>query len=421
MKKTTLILFFLLASSSLVFAQRADSLRIKILSDSINKLYERYFKIEESTDNVQKKVNNALTSIEGKVKVLENQAQGQAEKLSQITDEDKRTVKTIYEKSRLSIVATANLMDAINTSLNALEFSVSSLDYSNSIFELNNPTNNDLGFSLDKAVLKIMDERIIKGKFGKRFGDRLRTVVSSIINNPIVNPIINNPITKAIVSTVPAVNSLSSVFNVVNSLAVTEPDLPADALKNFNQDLQRYVAHYEALAKASRDLDFNLVNLKLKSESVRKLATNYVRQSVEDLYTRDGVKNLPNLDMNTLVKRFYNYASVTEFIKGVEKESNNNYNFLSKRLVYPIIGRSKVAFINEEVEKLYNEYVTTLSNYHNNVITILNNATKLSDDQNKITAKIYDLDNRYKNLVQAYEKNVDLPNIKALEDNIPRY
>jgi hypothetical protein len=417
MKKISLIFLFLMASQTLVFAQRADSLRLKVLSDSINKIYERYFKIEESTENVQKKVNNALTSIEGKVKVLENQAQGQAEKLSQITDDDKRTVKTIYEKSRMSIVATANLMDAINTSLNALEFSVSSLDYSNSIFELNNPTNTDLGFSLDKAVLKIMEERIIKGKFGKRFGDRLRTVVSNIINSPIIN----NSITKAIVSTVPAVNSLTSVFNVINTLGVSEPDLQTDALKNFNQDLQRYVSHYEALAKASRDLDFNLASLKLKSESVRKLATNYVRQSVEDLYTRDGVKNLPNLDMNTLVKRHYNYASVMEFIKSIEKESNNNYSFLSKRLVYPIVGRSKVAFINEEVEKLYNEYVTTLSNYHNNVITILNNATKLSDDQAKVTAKIYDLDNRYKNLVQAYEKNVDLPNIKALEDNIPRY
>ncbi|MEO1654812.1 MAG: hypothetical protein AAFU64_14795, partial [Bacteroidota bacterium] len=299
MKKVVLIFsFFLLVPFSA--SAQLDSLKVIFLADSLSQLYEKYFSILESDkDNL-----NRFNNINEKLKVLENQSQGNSEQISKITEEDKRSLQTIYEKNRLSIIAVANYMDAVNDALNALEFSVSSFDYSNSIFELNNPTNTDLGFSLDKAMLKIVDQKIIKGKFGKKFGFKLRGIISSIINNPIIN----NPITKAIVSTVPAVSSISSVFNVVNTVAVTEPEIGTQALKEFNDEIQKYVAHYEALAKASRELDFNLNNLKLKSESLRNLATNFVRQGVVDLYTPAGAPNMSDIDMNDIVNQYYNYA-----------------------------------------------------------------------------------------------------------------
>ncbi|MDX2304122.1 MAG: hypothetical protein NW226_15055 [Microscillaceae bacterium] len=413
MKKLSFLLLFALISPTLLLAQN-DSLRIKMLSDSIANLYERYLSLEGAVDANSK---SKITKIEDKIKVLENQAQGNTEQLSKISDEDRRTLKTIYENNKLSIVATANYMDAVNDGLNALEFTVSSLDYSNSIFELNNPTNTDLGFSLDKAMLKIVDDKILNSKFGKKFGSKFKTIISSIINNPIIN----NPITKAIVSTVPAVSSISSVFNMVNTVAIENEDIGAEALKEFNKEIQKYVAHYEALAKASRDLDFNLSSLKLKTESVRKLTNNFVRQSVTDLYTPDGAPDMSKIDMNVIIKQYYNYAKVTEYIMKLEQLNNNNYNYLSKRLVFPVVGRSKVAFIGEEIEKLYSEYQTTLNTYHENVKVILNNATTLSDDKAKITQKVNDLDTRYTRLIESYVRNVNIANIKALEDNIPRY
>lgn len=413
MKKLSFLLLFALISPTLLLAQN-DSLRIKMLSDSIANLYERYLSLEGTLDANSK---SKITKIEDKIKVLENQAQGNTEQLSKISDEDRRTLKTIYENNKLSIVATANYMDAVNDGLNALEFTVSSLDYSNSIFELNNPTNTDLGFSLDKAMLKIVDDKILNSKFGKKFGSKFKTIISSIINNPIIN----NPITKAIVSTVPAVSSISSVFNMVNTVAIENEDIGAEALKEFNKEIQKYVAHYEALAKASRDLDFNLSSLKLKTESVRKLTNNFVRQSVTDLYTPDGAPDMSKIDMNVTIKQYYNYAKVTEYIMKLEQLHNNNYNYLSKRLVFPVVGRSKVAFIGEEIEKLYSEYQTTLNTYHENVKVILNNATTLSDDKAKITQKVNDLDTRYTRLIESYVRNVNIANIKALEDNIPRY
>ncbi len=409
----SLCLIFLLSSSNPLLAQ-VENDKTKELADSISNLYTRYFSLQESKDDTEDKLKN----LEEKIKIIENQATGNTEQLISMSDADRRTRKTIYERSRLSIEATANYLDAVNDGLNALEFSVSSLDYSNSIFELNNPTNTDLGFSLDKAILRIVDDKIINGKFGRKFGSKLRSIVSGIINNPIIN----NPITKAVVSTVPAVSSIASVFNVVNSVAVGEDDINTQALNAFNRELQKYVAHYEALAKASRDLDFNLANLKVKTEAVRQLTTNFARQSVLDLYTnQDTPPSLEEMSMNDVVNRYYNYATVNQYIQKLENQANRDYNFLSTRVVFPVVGRSKAAFIIEEVEKLYNEYVTTISTYHKNIVIILNNATTLSDDPSKVSQKIEELNGDYTRLLESYEQNVDLENIKAREDNIPRY
>jgi hypothetical protein len=416
MKKSILILLIYIPWGGHLLAQN-DSLRVKVLSDSLTSLYERYFNIEKNTTQVQGKLSNDLKNFNDKIKKLENQTEGNSEQLAKMSDADRRTSQTIYENNRLSFLATANYMDGVNNSLNALEFSVSSLDYSNSIFELNNPTNTDLGFSLDKVVIKLMNEKVLTPKAEKKFGSKLRSIVTNILNNPLVN----NPITKALVSTVPAVSSIVSVFDVVNSAAVSNVEIEAQSLLDFNKGLQKYVGHYEALAKASKDLEFNLGNLKLKAESVRKLASNFAKESVIDLYTRQNAPNMTSLDMNTIIKKHFNYPIVSEYIGQLEKSNNHNYPVLAKRVMFPLTGRSKISFIGEELEKLYNEYLATLSNYHNSIIVILNNANGLSEDQSKIAQKIYDLDKRYKALIESYEKNVNIENLRSLESNVPRY
>jgi len=396
---------------------QTDSIKTKALSDSMSNLYLRYLNLSKTTEDVQSKLVTSLSGLEDKYKFVENLSQGNNEQLKQIKKEGLISSQNFYERNRESTVRSASFMESVNGALNALEFSVSSLDYSNSIFELNNPTNTDLGFNLEKVILKIVDEKIIKGKFQKKGGSKLRSIISSILNNPLVN----NPITKAIVSTVPAISSITSIFNIVNSVAVTEDDIDTSDLTAFTKELQRYTAHYEALSKASRDLDFNLNNLKLKSESVRKLAINFVKEHINDVYTQQNAPSSEGMDMNNMVRKHYNYISVLEYIKQVERQNNNNYDFLSKRFVFPMVSRSKASFIAEEVEKLYNEYLTTLSTYHNNVVVILNNATGLSDDTTKISKKIFDLSERYKLLTEAYLKNVAIEDLKAREDNIPRF
>ncbi len=411
------VLLLLVPPTQAQTQSKLDSILISNLADTLTDLYKRYFAIQENSESEQQRFRNVLTVLEDKLKLLENQALGNSEQIEQITSEDLRTKKTIYEKNRLGIIATANYMDAVNDGLNALEFTVNSLDYSTSIFALNNPTNTDLGFSLEESILQIVDQKIIKGKFGTKFGGKLRSILSGIINNPIIN----NPITKAITSTVPAVSSITSVFNVVNSVALGQRDINQQALNDFNTELQKYVAHYEALAKASQELDFNLASLRLKTASVRGLALNFVKESLTDLYTPEEVPNLEGLDMNTIIQKYYTYARVSQYVQNLERTHQYDYDYLSQRVIFPVVGRSKVSFIYEEIGKLYSDYVTTLTSYHKTIQEILQNAIKLSKEPKKVAQKTEDLNQRFEALLKSYQKNVDMENIKALVDNIPRF
>lgn len=421
----SLIAGLLLFTSPQIVQAQSDSLRVKALSDSVANLYERYFLLEKESKEAKEAVEKVkdLGNLENKFKVLENQAQANSEVLSKIDKEAFLDKKTKYENSKNTILAVSDYMNEVNNALNTMEVSFTALDYANSIMELNNPTNSDLGFSLDKVVVKLVEDKIINtsGKFGRKFGDRLKSIVSGIINNPIIN----NPITKGIVntiSTVPAVSSITSVFNVVNSLAVNNDEIGVNVLRNFSGDLQKYVQHYEALAQASQSLTSGINDLKVKSESVRKIATNFAKQSVSELYQAD-MPDISEQNLNDVIKKHYNYREANRYIASLEQKYQQDYGKLSDRVVFSSVGRNKVAFLGEEVERLYNEYLSTLKNYHERVLNILKNAqeNKLSEKQDAILNKRLSLETQYENLVKTYERSVGIENLRRLSERIPRF
>ena len=67
MKNYTLFLFFAI---QVCFAQSTQA-QTKGLADSLANLYQKYFKIEESSEYLQKKVGS-INNLEDKLKIIEN-------------------------------------------------------------------------------------------------------------------------------------------------------------------------------------------------------------------------------------------------------------------------------------------------------------------------------------------------------------
>ncbi|MFN3315275.1 MAG: hypothetical protein ACK40K_00555, partial [Raineya sp.] len=220
-----------------------------------------------------------------------------------------KEARQIYEKNIESLLKTAGAMDAMNKSTSALKASLSATEYFSAVAALNNPTNEDLGFRLETEILKIIDEKVIKKtKLGKK-ADRFRKIVSNIINNPITNLITSN---------IPVVNSISSVVNLVNSTVLDEDNVSPDDLKIFSQEMKKYVAHYENLARISADLENQSRQMHIKIDAIESLLNDFVRSSTADLFP--DAKNLDNLNTNDLIRNYYNYAKVDATIKTIEKK-----------------------------------------------------------------------------------------------------
>ncbi len=429
MRKIVFILLFTAIQTTQAQAQ------LKSVSDSIADMYKRYFQLSETIDASQKATTGSVNGLQQKYQSLENQTQANSEVVSslgkrvqQFDEDDATNANTRFSKSKMSFINTATFIEKVDDALRDLNSAIANFSYSTSIAKLNNPTNNELGFSLDKAVVAIVEKNIIGQVKRKGFGDRFKTIIQGIIANPLIAPVVNvaKGLVGMITATVPAVSSITSVFNVVNSLAVSEPSISTESLAVFTKELQKYVQHYEALAKASQDLETSLSVLRLKMESIKKVTENFTQKSIIDIYTTDGMPDLTKMELEELTKKYFNYRTVNDYIGNLEKNAVGTpyakANQLAKRIVYPSISRAQASLILDELEKLNNEYLAGLGNYQRNIMTVLENAkrTGITEDPNAIVTKMAELTTQYDLVIKAYVKNIDIEEIKSAESNIPR-
>jgi DNA repair exonuclease SbcCD ATPase subunit len=407
----------------------------KALSDSLADIYKRYNQLTEALENTKKSAETNVSNLQQKYQSLENQSQANSQVINELgkrvkefDENDVVNATTLFNKSKMSFINTATFMEKVDGALRDLNSAIANFSYATTISKLNNPTNNELGFSLDKAVIDILEQKILSQiKPKKGFADRFKSIVQGIIQNPLVTPFagIAKGVVGALTATVPAVSSITSVFNTVQSYAINEPNVSAEALAGFTKELQKFVQHYESLAKASQELENSLSQLRLKMETVRKVAENFTQKSIADVYTNDGLPDLSKMELEEMVKKYFTYRIINDYVGNLERNATgaNKYNYLSKRLVYPSISRTQASFIMSELEKLHNEYLAGLGNYQKNVLAVLENAKKtgITPDPNAISNKINELDGQYQQVLKAYLKDIEIEEVKAAEANIPRH
>ncbi|MCS6794532.1 MAG: hypothetical protein RMJ97_06360 [Raineya sp.] len=335
----------------------------------------------------------------------------------QMKFETEKEARNLYEKNMESLRKTAGAVDALNKSLSALKASLSATEYFSAVAALNNPTNEDLGFRLESEILKVIDDKILKkAKLGTKKVSRFRQIVSNIINNPITNLITSN---------IPVVNSITSVVNLVNHTIIDEDSVTPDDLKIFNQEIKKYVAHYENLARISAELEKQSQELNIRIEAVESLLNDFVKNSTADLFPE--AKNLDNQSTNDLIRNYFNYAKIDATIKSIEKKYTQAGKidyvkiFEDGRVHYSIVGRQKLDFLGDEISRVASEYLNSLESYHKNLIETLQKAQELSPDKTKISLKIESLNKQYKNLRNSFEQSLDLKTMRSRIAEVPKY
>ena len=379
-------------------------------ADSLVLLYKRYLELSKGTSDSLSALYNQFRSMRQEVNV-------NTELANKIDRENLLNAKTRYEKNVESIRRTVVLMESAMKSIKALEASLSATDYFNSISALNNPTNDELGFKLEDDIIKLLEDKILS-KVKKKRGDRLRMIISSIFNSPI---------TSTLLSAVPAVNTLTSVVNMVNVAAVDEDKVEAADLRAFQAELRKYIEHYEALARINQDFSATISSLNVKADGLEKLATDFIRVNAHDLYQKELPANYEKMPATELIRDYYNYMKVDDFIRGIENDTRTANRIAYEKLVtdsrlgYSVVGRQKVAFMGEQLEQLTNEYLTSFDSYHKNIVKVLEKSTLVGGNQAKIKQKVENLNKQFDNLKTRFIENIDLATTKKRLYEIPRY
>ncbi len=372
------------------------------VADSVAKLYGKYFELANQYNSMREEVNVGVKSIRD------------------IEFKNLLNVQNRYEKNKKSVMNTANFIEAFNGSLDKLELSIKNAEYFTMISSLSNPNNEELGFKLESVILKLVDDKIIKGnsKFNNKNPSRFKQFITKIFNNPLTN---------VLTSLVPGVSTIKSAVDLVLTTSVQDPSVDVNSITDFQQGLQKYGQHYEKLAEANKNLSSNVQNLRVKTDALRKLTNDFVKDLVVSLYKSGSVPDLNTLEFGEVIEKYYTYSRVQETILQLErtnKTSNGNLDYeelLEKHVLYSSLARNKVNFITENLETLSNEYISAMNENHEAVIQILKDAKELTEKDELIDAKIASLDENYTGLIKAYSSKIEIPKLKSRLNAIPIY
>lgn len=225
MKLSICLLAFCLTIHLSVISQTED--------DKIKTLEAKATKFESDQGDIKKdikNINNTLTELTTNVKSLKA---GTDNELNLKKDKVKKRIDFVLQSS--------TYVSKCLASLNALNASLTEGRLLNTITSLNNPTNNELGFSLEAAI-KDQIKILLKDKVKHEDATKINTFVSQLLNNPI---------TQFLKTSVPVINN---VVGFITNLSFNNKKISAEDLKGFLNGLSDYFEYYETLSVNNQEL-----------------------------------------------------------------------------------------------------------------------------------------------------------------------
>src|SRR5688572_1938799 len=134
--------------------------------------------------------------------------------------------------NKAGILSIAYYTESANNSVNSLNSLLRKDSYRNKITTLNNPTNNELGFSLKNEILTALQPLLDKAK--KTDGKKFREVVENLMSNQ------DEAGFGSLKKYLPAVGLFSTIISLVGNLVVTEKKVTKEDLNQFITRIQQY-------------------------------------------------------------------------------------------------------------------------------------------------------------------------------------
>lgn len=396
-------------------------------ADSLVMLYNNYFKLEassqkmttkvEDVDSKLAKLDKSIGGIGNEIKHLGENLNSSLEKVNRLTEDDILSKQSRLNTQKEKIIKTCIYVGHASNSFDALDAALAQSDYLSDITKLNNPTNTDLGFSLSDDITILLKQKIIKGnsKFNGRKVGKFLEFVKNIIKNPIVT---------SITSAIPAVSAISSVVDLVSGIAVRERGVSVKDFTEFKRALDKYIVHYNGLAKANHNFNTNIQNLKIKLEALRTVMNNYTLERIRTINPNANINT--DQEMYKVIATYYDPTDIQRYINDILKQyeyKNGEVNYTpalnDKRLSYPFYAINQAQFIRQELESLTNEYISSYKDYHKAIKKVLEKSKPLSKKPEKINQKLELLTQKLGRLVSTFEKNVKIDRVNIALQEIP--
>jgi hypothetical protein len=376
--------------------RRADSTRIAELQKSLS----------DQTSNF----NSSVSAVDMRVREFDQRMK--------ITDRDR------YAIISKNLVNSVELFDMLNQRLNILEAINQIEDYQNILVSLNNPANEDLGFSYNKKVALMVDQYIAANT--KRDRPKILEAAKVVLESPVMKTL-GGPIAA------PVMGVSNALLGFATSLFANRSDVSQENLVKFRDELNKFTQYYIRLNDVNRAFAQNVNNYQVQTANLQTKLKDFVVQNIQ----ATGTKLDPNEEKRagsasaylTSLFNSYNANTIRNYLASLERgaieNGQVNYNKLvrSGNLVDMNKRVSEVIFLYKEFEYLYSQYITMLEKNNREMTLVLQevSANRLSDDNNKVKAQMDRLEKEKNSAIDAINKAINLPRLKAVVDQLDTF
>ena len=403
-------------------AQNADSLaqlyqNYMELWETNQQMTDKFEEMNQSLRDVGKKLGK-VSELDGKVSNLNSTLNNNLEKVNRLTQNDIFTKKSRLATQKEKVINTSTFIGYSINSFDAIDAAFAQSDYMTDISSLNNPNNEELGFSLSDEITELLDKQIIKGnrKFNGKNAKKFLDVAKNIVEDPFV---------ATFTSAVPGLSAIQGVLGLVSNVIVKEDDVTVEDYKAFKKEMDKFINHYNGLARAEGNFTSNLNNLEVRLEALRTVMNNYTLERVGSIHPD---ADFGGMELHEVIATYYTPLELGSNIDAIlsEYKSGNTMNYTAaladKRLYYPVYAVNQAQFIRQELEALNNEFISSYRNYHKAIKLVLIDSKKLSKDNGALVdKKIMVLDEKLERLISTFEKNVKIGNMVNSLNNIPTF
>jgi hypothetical protein len=313
---------------------------------------------------------------------------------------------TLRKDQRPSILSIAYYIESANNSVNSLNSLLKKDNYRNKITTLNNPTNNELGFSLKNEILTALKPILDKAK--KTDKGKFKDVIENFLTNPEENGI------SSVKKYLPALGIFSTVLSLVGNLVIAERTITREDLNKFIVQIQQYFNQYEKLNMINEQFGLQLQALLDRSAEMKEDIKDFLVECISTLDRGISKQMLKENTVEVLIQRHYDPQKLQSWLDTAQIKAD--------AVLYPPDAPTSVKMLTSGIKKLQKEFEALYSdNYKQLKELITSLKTTIPDlDQGQLDKTNNEIDILYFDSRQADVINLNMIQVDERMNTVVR-
>lgn len=298
---------------------------------------------------------------------------------------------------KAGILSIAYYIESANNSVNSINSLLKKDNYRNKITSLNNPTNNELGFSLKGEITNAL--KPILDKTRKTDTRKFKDVIENFLTNPEENGI------SSVKKYLPALGIFSTILSLVGNLVIVERTITAEDLAIFVNKIQQYFSQYEKLNAINQQFGEDIQVLLERSEEIKSDLKEFLIDCISTMNKNAGRSSLRELSVEVLIQKYYDPQKLQSWI--------DTSQIAGEVLLFPPDAPTSVKLLTSGIKKLQKEFEALYkSNYTQLKELMASLKTTLPNlDQKQLEKTNAEIDKLYSESRQADMINLNITQV----------